>query len=248
MHPVESSLASSRSATKPESSTTVYSFLLRPGSNHRLLGDFEAERSKTSTSNEAAKAKVETNAFLSQAMLEKLQNKSVQLKNDRKQLKKMKNAFVDFAGHESISQYSKSVDLKVHQGEGRAVDEEPFAAKHVFSVGADKHVHAFNVDTKKIDASLALKHKLTEVAVYTLPSTEDKVTTLALADDHKKLYLLHYNQELKKFTVDFEHEFDDNVHNLVVHPIGSLLFGLKKDRSWFVFDLEEVAQCLSRKG
>lgn len=232
--------------TKPESSTTYDSIILSTGSNSRLLGDFEVEKSKTATSNEAAKAKVETNAFFSQILLEKLQAKSILLKNDRKQLKKMKNAFVDFAGQEvtyfqkSISQYSKLVDLKVHQGEGKAVEEDPFSGKYLYSAGLDKQVHTFNVDTKKIEASHTFKHKLTDLAVFTLAAGEDKITSLVVADDHKKLHLLHFNQELKKFTVDFEHEFDENVHNLVVHPIGSLLFGLKKDKSWFVFDLEEV--------
>ena len=61
-----------------------------------------------------------------------------------------------------------------------------------------------------------------------------------VADDHKKIQVAHFNEGLKKFASDFEYEFDDNVHCLIVHPIGSLLFGLKKDKSWFVFDLEEV--------
>ena len=132
--------------------------------------------------------------------------------------------------------------LKVHQGEGKAIEEDAFAGKYLFSVGFDKQVHAFNVDTKKIEASLSFKHKLTDLALFSLPSGEDKIFTLAIADDHKKLFLVHFNQESKKFTVDFEHEFDDNVHGLTVHPVGSILFGLKKDKSWFVFNLEEVIE------
>lgn len=231
---------------KLESSTTYDSLFLSAGSNLRNVAEIEAQKTLNSSSNEAAKAKVETNAFFSQVLLEKLQAKSLQLKNDRKQLKKMKNAYVDFAGHEvrtchkAISQYSKQVDLKVHQGEGKAIDEDHFSGKYLFSAGLDKQVHAFNPATKKIEASISFKHKLTGLAVFHLNSNEDQVISIVVADDHKKIHLIHFNQDLKKFTSDFDFEFDENVHNLIIHPIGSLLFGLKKDKAWFVFDLEEV--------
>lgn len=120
------------------------------------------------------------------------------------------------------------------------MDEDHFSAKHVFSVGTDKHLHAFNPATNKIDASHTFKHKLTDCVVYDLPSGQDHVDTLVVADDHKHLYLVQYHQDTRKFVVESEYGFDESVHSLCVHPIGTVLFGLKKDKSWFVFDLSEV--------
>jgi hypothetical protein len=65
-----------------------------------MLGEFETERQKQSSSEQVTKAKVTSNAFFSQAMIEKLQTKGVELKSQRKQMKKMKNAYVEYADHD----------------------------------------------------------------------------------------------------------------------------------------------------
>lgn len=140
----------------------------------------------------------------------------------------------------AIANYSRTSDLKLHNGHGTALDEDLFSAKHVYTVGSDKQLHAFCPATNKIDASHTFKHKLIDCAVYNMPGGEDKIDTLVVADDHKHLFLVQYHQDSRKFVIDFEHSFDDSIHSLCIHPIGTILFGLKKDKSWFVFDLSEV--------
>ena len=67
----------------------------------RLLGELETERVKH-TSSEAVKQKVASNGYLSKTLLDRLQTKHVELMTDRKQKKKLKNAFVEYAGEEVV--------------------------------------------------------------------------------------------------------------------------------------------------
>ena len=213
----------------------------------RIIGDFESHRHKTTSSDNIEKPKTVSNAFFNKATLEKIEAKTIELNTERKQRRKMKNAFVEFAGHDSISQFNITFDMKVHKGEGLAVCEEPFSAKLLFSVGSEKTLTALNTHTGKIQATHGFKHKLLDCLVYVAAGASDSTVNLAVSDSDKKLHIVTYNTDSNKFAVDYEHQFDDNVHNLVAHPIGSLVFGLKADRSWFVFDLEEVGAAHEKK-
>lgn len=179
-------------------------------------------------------------AFFSPAVIEKIETKSMELNAERKQRRKMKNAFVEFVGHETISQFNRTCDLKVHKGEGLSIDEDIFAAKYLFSAADEKNLVAFNTATNKIEATHTFTHKLIEVLVYNDSHAEDASVSLLVSDKDKRLHSVVFNTETKKFSVQFDHQFDEIVHKLLVHPIGSLLIGLKSDRSWFVFNLTEV--------
>lgn len=208
----------------------------------RIIGDLESHRHKAAATDADDKPKAASNAFFNKATLERIEAKTIELNTERKQRRKMKNAFVEFAGPESIAQFNVTFDLKVHKGEGLAVCEEPFSAKLLFSVANEKSLAALNTQTGKIQATHSFKHKLLDCLLYVSPVAPDNQVNLVVSDSEKKLHLVTYNTDSHKFAVESEHQFDDNVHNLVAHPIGTLVFGLKADRSWFVFDLQEVGR------
>jgi len=207
------------------------------GSNERLLGELETDRAKIQKEDHKQTAHIASHAFLSVQLMEQIEAKCAQLHKQRKEMKKMKNAYVEYSTHEAISQYNQTVDLQVHKGEGTGVEEDLFAAKLIYTVGTDKHISAFNPSTQKIEGTFTLKGKCTDLLIYNLPGGEDKIDTLLVADESKRLTAVHFNQDTHKFLTEWEIQLDEVAHCLCLHPVGHLVFCLKKDKAWSVVDI-----------
>jgi WD40 repeat protein len=159
----------------------------------------------------------------------------------RKDRRKMKNAFVEYADYNDISNFHLLHEKQILEEGVTSTSIDPYTGDTICLGFSGNEVEIFSTRTGKILNSF---DKLSESGSRIIFSeflssghTEDDIYEILIISSNGESRVLSFNTDTKSLTVISQKKLGNDLVQSVMHPMGNLVFSITENgRNWNLFD------------
>ena len=184
--------------------------------------------------------KKNVSAYIPKSYIDAIIKRTNVLIVERKQRKSIKNSFIEFGDATTISTFTMAHSVGLHKGALSHIDIETGEGKLVLSAGEDKKLKIFNSEIGKIENEIKMANALSGCVFAHGANKTDGGLTAVVIDVKGNLDIVSYSQKSHKFSKEHSENLKEPLRNLSLHPLGYIVYALKGESSWIMYDVKEV--------